>query len=128
MDLAFKALDLVSNDPNYGDFSSLIYNDIGYNYEKQGNVSLAENYYQKAYDLGRANTAISLKSKISTIENVSRVCSDSGRFKKTLALDRDAKDMIRLESKEHFENNTKSLEIFYDLEKKNEQNPSARTD
>ncbi|MFW2136314.1 hypothetical protein ACK2M7_08560 [Chryseobacterium sp. TY4] len=45
---------------------------------------------------------ITINSKISKIENVSRVCSDSGRFKKTLALERDAKDMIRLESKERF--------------------------
>lgn len=111
----------MSDDCNYGDFYSLIYNDIGYNYEKQGNVSLAENYYQKAYDLGRANTAIALSSKISTIENLSRVYSNSGRFEKALDLEREAKDMIRLESKERYENNTNSLEIFYDLEKKNEQ-------
>ncbi|WP_079666055.1 transcriptional regulator [Soonwooa buanensis] len=121
LDLAFKALDLTSNDANYGDLTSLIYNNIGYNYENEGNVSLAENYYQKAYDLGRANTEIMLSSKISTIDNLSRVYSNSGRFEKALAIEREAKDMIRQESKERFDNNTKSLEIFYDTEKKNEQ-------
>lgn len=118
LDLAFKALDLTSNDANYGDLTSLIYNNIGYNYENEGNVSLAENYYQKAYDLGRANTEIMLSSKISTIDNLSRVYSNSGRFEKALAIEREAKDMIRQESKERFDNNTMSLEIFYDTEKK----------
>ncbi|WP_300670907.1 tetratricopeptide repeat protein [Soonwooa sp.] len=121
LDLAFKALDLTSKDANYVDLTSLIYNNIGYNYENEGNVSLAESYYQKAYDLGRSNTEIMLSSKISTIDNLSRIYSNSGRFEKALVIEREAKDMIQQESKERFDNNTKSLQIFYETEKKNEQ-------
>lgn len=121
LELAFKALKLTSNDSNYGDLTSLIYNNIGYNYENDGKLALAEDYYQKAYDLGRSNTEIMVNSKISTVDNLSRIYSNSGRFEKALALEREAKDLIRQESKERFDNNTKSLEIFYDTEKKNEQ-------
>ena len=55
------------------------------------------------------------------MSNLARTYENIGQLDKALQYEREAKDLIQKSNQEQFDNNTKSLEIFYKTQQKNQQ-------
>ena len=116
-----KTLELTHNDPKYKEITALTYNNMGSAYENNGDNKLALSYYTKSYLASKGNKDIFPTSRIVILNNLSRVYENLGQLNRALEYEREAKDLIQESNQEQFDNNTKSLEIFYKTEQKNQQ-------
>ena len=116
-----KTLELTENDPKYKEVTALTYNNMGSAYENLGNKVLAEEYYSKSYQLAKDNEDIFPSIKLVIMSNLARTYENIGQLDKALQYEREAKDLIQKSNQEQFDNNTKSLEIFYKTQQKNQQ-------
>lgn len=113
-----KALKLSEGDKRFDEFTALTYNSIGSIYENLGNFSLAENYFLKAYSITKNNADISLINKIIISENLAIVYDKTGKFKTALEYERESKDLIKENAQKQFDDNAKSLDVFYQTEQR----------
>ena len=117
----YKILEISERDDKYVQITSLTYNNIGSAYENLKKIDSAENYYLKAYNLSKNDEDIPVSTKLIIFNNLSRVYERAYQPEKALSIEREAKDMIRVNSEKQFANNTKSLEIFYKTQQKTQQ-------
>ncbi|MGV0995068.1 tetratricopeptide repeat protein [Empedobacter falsenii] len=114
-------LNLTENDKKFNEITAFTYNNIGSAYENSENIDLAEKFYLKSYALAKDNNDIFSRVKVVILGNIARIYEKKNDLKKALQYERQAKDLISTSDQEQFDNNTKSLEIFYNTEQKNQQ-------
>lgn len=114
-------LDLTKNDKKFNDITALTYNNIGTAYENRGQNDLAEKKYLKSYELAKDDDNVFPRVKVTILENIARIYELKNDFPKALQYERKAKQLIITSDQEQFDDNTKSLEIFYETEQKNQQ-------
>lgn len=113
-----KGLELTVNDKSLEDLQSFLYNNVGAMYMDLGRPQTAESYYLKAYQLGKENPNIYAVYRIRTLSNLANYYAESNQFKKAYEFEKETKDLIQSENQKQFDNNTKSLELFYESERK----------
>ncbi|MBB4806363.1 DNA-binding CsgD family transcriptional regulator [Chryseobacterium defluvii] len=121
LELYNRSLSLIGNDQNFRDITILIYNNIGSAYENIDDIGLAEEYYKKAYQLSKDDQSTFTLHRLVILNNLSRIYEGLHQYERALNFEREAKSLIKEESEKRFANNTKSLEIFYQTEQKNQQ-------
>ena len=114
-------LNLTENDKKFNEITALTYNNIGSAYENSGHNDLAEKNYLKSYQLAKDDKDVFSRVKVIIIGNLARIYELKNDFSKALQYEREAKQLIISSDQEQFDNNTKSLEIFYETEQKNQQ-------
>lgn len=114
-------LNLTENDKKFNEITALTYNNIGSAYENSGQNDLAEKNYLKSYQLAKDDKDVFSRVKVIIIGNLARIYELKNDFSKALQYEREAKQLIISSDQEQFDNNTKSLEIFYETEQKNQQ-------
>ncbi|TGN26838.1 tetratricopeptide repeat protein [Empedobacter tilapiae] len=114
-------LKLTENDPKFNEITAFTYNNIGSAYENKGEIDSAEKYYLKSYTLAKDNKDVFPQVKTIILGNIARIYETKNDLSKALEYERKAKQLIIESNQEQFDNNTKSLEIFYNTEKKNQQ-------
>jgi len=116
-----KILSISKNNNKFNEITTSTYNNIGSVYENINNIDSAKAYYLKAYNLSKGDDEIFIGNKLIIFNNLSRMYENSHHFEKALSFEREAKELIQKNSEKQFLNNTKSLEIFYQTEQKNQQ-------
>lgn len=116
-----KILSISKNNNKFNEITSSTYNNIGSVYENINNMDSAKVYYLKAYHLSKDDDEVFIGNKLIIFNNLSRVYENSHQLEKALSFEREAKELIQKNSEKQFLNNTKSLEIFYQTEQKNQQ-------
>lgn len=119
LDMYNNVLKLSLGDTQLIDFTCGAYNDLGYLYEAMGDYKLSEMYYLKAYDITNTSNNLGLTNKIAVFDNLSRLYQQMGQYGKALHLERRARKETEM-SIEKFANSTKSLDVFYRTERKNQ--------
>jgi len=120
LSLYSKIILLTRNDIKYQEITAMTFNNIGSTYEMQDRIKDAEKYYMKAYDLIKQNGDIFTVNKLVVLRNLSRINENSGKLENSLAFERESLDVLKRDSQAQFDDNTKSLEIFYETEQKNQ--------
>lgn len=120
LELYHKILKISENDNAFKDITALTYNNIGSAYENLNKIELAEENYLKAYTLTKDDKNIYTIHKLIILNNLSRIYENKKQFVKALAIEREAKELIKEDDKKQFSNNTNALEIFYKTEQKNQ--------
>ncbi|AYZ12852.1 tetratricopeptide repeat protein [Chryseobacterium arthrosphaerae] len=121
LDYSFKALALATKDKRLSNFVPSIYNSIGNIYNDRRNLKTAESYFIKAYNLAKNDDKLFATARIQIIKNLSVFYEENKNFEKALYYQKEAAELIKKEGQKQFDNNTKSLEIYYDTEQKNQQ-------
>ena len=112
-----RALSIANKDSIFNDLKAFIYNNMGANFELKGNLDRAETYFQKAYDLIKDNSQLN-QYKIIFLANLSNIAEKKGNLKDAINYLKEEKAIIIENDLYQFENNTKSLEIFYKTNQK----------
>lgn len=121
-----KILNLTENDDSFKEFRCATYNNIAFLYENNNENKLAEEYYLKAYEL-IPKSKVANNYEFSTVKIVSFLERFAGFYEKMhqpekeLKYLKEARDFEKQGYLEKFENSTKSLELFYETEKKDNQ-------
>lgn len=118
---SMQALNIGKNSPNCSDIVALIYINIGDSYFKREEFETAKNYFLKAEELAMNDNKIFPAHKIIILNNLSITYEHLDQLDKALEYERKVKEFIQQNDQEQFDNNTKSLEIFYNTEQKNQQ-------
>ncbi|RTZ49365.1 hypothetical protein EJ377_01530 [Chryseobacterium arthrosphaerae] len=120
LDYSFKALALATKDKRLSNFVPSIYNSIGNIYNDRRDLKTAESYFIKAYNLAKNDDKLFATARIQIIKNLS-VFMKKIRILKKLYIIKRSSGADQKEGQKQFDNNTKSLEIYYDTEQKNQQ-------
>lgn len=121
LELCNKILLLCGDDEKFKEIRLSTYNNMGSAYENLGKISLAEEYFQKAYHLSKDDDDIFTINKLVIINNLSRIYEEMKQPEKSLKFEREAQNLMSESNKKQFANNTKALEIFYSTEQKAQQ-------
>ncbi|SEH32486.1 tetratricopeptide repeat protein [Chryseobacterium culicis] len=121
LEYSLKALNLATKYKNLSSFVPAIYNTIGNIYKDRHDLHAAETYFIKAHELVKKDDKLFAAVRIQITNNLSVFYEDNKNFEKALYYQKEAADLIKKEGQKQFDNNTKSLEIFYDTEQKNMQ-------
>ncbi|RTZ46834.1 tetratricopeptide repeat protein [Chryseobacterium arthrosphaerae] len=108
-------------DKRLSNFVPSIYNSIGNIYNDRRDLKTAESYFIKAYNLAKNDDKLFATARIQIIKNLSVFYEENKNFEKALYYQKEAAELIKKEGQKQFDNNTKSLEIYYDTEQKNQQ-------
>lgn len=119
LDMYNNVLKLSLGDTQLIDFTCGAYNDMGYLYEAMGDYKLSEKYYLKAYDIAITSNNLGLTNKIAVFDNLSRLYQRMGQYGKAFHLERRARKETEM-SIEKLTNSTRSLDVFYRTERKNQ--------
>lgn len=115
-----EALKLSENDRRFDELTAQLYNNIGSITRLSGKFDEAETYLLKGYKLSKDNESVMVSNRLLIMKNLSNLYVDLKQYEKALDFEREAKELIRSENQKQFDNNTKSLEIFYKTEQKNQ--------
>lgn len=121
-----KILDLTENDDSFKELRCATYNNIAILYENENKNKLAEEYYLKAYELipkskVANNYEFSTVKIVSFLEKFANFYEKMHQPEKELKYLKEARSFEKQGYLEKFENSTKSLELFYETEKKDNQ-------
>lgn len=119
-------LSFIGTDSSFEEVKCAIYNNIARLYEKQKDYRHAEEYYLKAYGLIPKNKVVdsnefSTAKIVNFLENVVNFYGKMHQPEKELKYLKEARAFDKQGDLEKFENSTKSLELFYETEKKDNQ-------
>lgn len=121
-----KMLALSDGDDSFKELRCATYNNLGLLYERQKNDKIAEEYFLKAYAL-IPKSKVANSNEFSTIKIVSFLERFAGFYEKlhqpekALKYLKEARNFEKQGYQEKYENSTKSLELFYETEKKDNQ-------
>lgn len=119
VDLYNNVLKLSLGDAQLIDFTCSAYNNMGYLYESTGDIISAEKSYLKAYDICNQSNNLGLANKIAVFDNLSRLYQGMNQYDKALRFEKQARKETQI-SAEKVTNSTKSLDVFYRTERKNQ--------
>jgi len=115
-----KIIDLAKDKKHLQAFKALAYNNLASNYEKKGELALAEQYFEKSYELAKNNENIYYEIKAVILNNLSIIYEAQGKLKDALNIEREAKNLLKETTKKQFDENTIALETFYKTDQKNQ--------